>query len=247
MASETQKIYVQSNVVGQLNGGNGGIPTGASGFQSVLNLCKVCIGTGALALPFAFKEGGLLFGSVGLVGIAAWNYYASCRIDALRLHTAENSYASLAEHVFGSASARRVVDVCTISTLTGVCVVYTLTFATLLHDTPLALSPGGDATSPSREILLFGLLVLPLCVTPHMKFLANSSAVGLLALVLGFGAIFDYGFSSSVGGACAASASLAPHDLSQFSSWFGKFPSELAVNNRCDMSNEMISNRTWMS
>jgi hypothetical protein len=65
------------------------------------------------------------------------------------------------------------------------------------------------------------LIVLPLCVTPHMKFLANSSAVGLLALVLGFGAIFDYGFSSSVGGDCTESASLAPHDVAQFSSWFG--------------------------
>jgi len=220
-ASETQKIYLRTNASAQTSGGDGEGSTGASAVQSVLNLCKVCIGTGALALPFAFSEGGLLFGAVGLVGIAGWNYYASCRLDALRLYTAKDSYAALAEHVFASTTARRIVDICTISTLIGVCVVYTLTFATLLHDTPLALSPGGDATSPVLEILLCGLLVLPLCVTPHMKFLANTSALGLVALVVGFGAIGAYGLGSETLAACAAPATLAPRDVTHFSSWFG--------------------------
>lgn len=221
MASETQKIYVRTDASAQTSGGDGGGSTGASAVQSVLNLCKVCIGTGALALPFAFSEGGLLFGAVGLAGIAAWNYYASCRLDALRQHTAKDSYASLAEHVFESATVRRLVDVCTIATLTGVCVVYTLTFATLVHATPWALSPGGDATAPSLEIFLCGLLVLPLCVTPHMKFLAHTSALGLGALVVGFGAIGAYGLSRNALVACAAPAALAPRDITHFSRWFG--------------------------
>ena len=140
---------------------------------------QVCIGTGALALPFAMSEGGVAFGSVGLLLIAAWNQYASLRIDALRQWTGAATYAAMAECIFGSV-ARAVVDVCTISTLLGVCVVYTITFATLLHDTPLALGGvggGGDPnlTSAWREMVLCGLLVLPLACSSHLKFLANTS------------------------------------------------------------------------
>ena len=91
---------------------------GSNSVQSVLNLVKVCIGTGALALPFAVNEGGLLFGTLGLLFMAAWNQYASYRLDMLRNWTGATTYASLAEVVLGPW-ARVLVDVCTISTLLG--------------------------------------------------------------------------------------------------------------------------------
>ena len=91
---------------------------GSNSVQSVLNLVKVCIGTGALALPFAVSQGGILFGTFGLFVIAGWNQYASYRLDMLRGWTGAPTYASLAEVVLGPW-ARMLVDVCTISTLLG--------------------------------------------------------------------------------------------------------------------------------
>ena len=52
---------------------------GSSIFQTALNITKLCMGTGTLALPFAAEKGGLLFNVMGLALIALWNYYcANC-------------------------------------------------------------------------------------------------------------------------------------------------------------------------
>ena len=213
---EERGIFVRTDTGTDLlpGGGKAGSVNGASPVQSVLNLVKVCIGTGALALPFGVAQGGLVWSAVGLLLISVWNQYASMRIDSLRDYTGCCTYASLAEAVFGPA-ARVLVDACTISTLVGVCVVYTITFATLLHDTPLALAPG--AASLWREIALCGALVLPLSLSPHLKFLAHTSAIGLAALVAGFGAIAVYGMGEFQ--ACDAPVQLGPQSLAAFSSW----------------------------
>jgi hypothetical protein len=53
-------------------------------FQMSLNVIKICMGTGTLALPFASKVGGLLFNAIGLFVIGAWNYYsANCLLRCL--------------------------------------------------------------------------------------------------------------------------------------------------------------------
>ena len=52
---------------------------GSSVVQTALNMTKMCMGTGTLALPFAAEKGGLIFNVVGLALIAVWNYYcANC-------------------------------------------------------------------------------------------------------------------------------------------------------------------------
>ena len=52
-------------------------PKGASIFQTSLNIAKLCMGTGTLALPFAAEKGGLLFNVVGLGLIGLWNFYSA--------------------------------------------------------------------------------------------------------------------------------------------------------------------------
>ena len=52
---------------------------GSSILETALNITKLCMGTGTLALPFAAEKGGLLFNVMGLALIALWNYYcANC-------------------------------------------------------------------------------------------------------------------------------------------------------------------------
>lgn len=147
-------------------------PGGSSSLQSVLNMLKICIGTGTLALPYAISEGGLLTGTVGMACIALWNYYASVRLDNLREWTGKNTYANIVEAIYGK-KCRIFVNVCTISTLLGVCVVYSITFASLFHETPLAFLAYDKSTW--RETVLCGFIVVPLVCAPHLKFFAGTS------------------------------------------------------------------------
>ena len=56
----------------------------ATVFQTSLNVTKICMGTGTLALPFASEVGGLLFNAIGLFVIGVWNYYsADCLLRCL--------------------------------------------------------------------------------------------------------------------------------------------------------------------
>ena len=57
---------------------------GATVFQTSLNIAKLCMGTGTLALPFAAQKGGLVLNMLGLAAIAIWNYYsADCLLRCL--------------------------------------------------------------------------------------------------------------------------------------------------------------------
>jgi hypothetical protein len=61
-----------------------GVGRKATIFQTSLNVTKICMGTGTLALPFASEVGGLLFNAIGLFVIGAWNYYsADCLLRCL--------------------------------------------------------------------------------------------------------------------------------------------------------------------
>eukprot|EP00804_Cyclotella_cryptica_P015060 CCRYP_000635-RA/>CCRYP_000635-RA protein AED:0.02 eAED:0.02 QI:161/1/1/1/1/0.66/3/916/264 len=58
--------------------------SGATVFQTSLNIAKLCMGTGTLALPFAAQKGGLVFNMIGLGIIVVWNYYsADCLLRCL--------------------------------------------------------------------------------------------------------------------------------------------------------------------
>ena len=50
---------------------------GATVWSTSLNMAKMCMGTGTLALPFAAEKGGLLFNAGGLFLIGLWNYYSA--------------------------------------------------------------------------------------------------------------------------------------------------------------------------
>ena len=165
---------------------------GASMLESVVNFAKVCLGMGMLALPNAFTDSGVGLGALGLALLGCWNVHASRRLVQLRAASGRNTYAALALGVFGRPG-RVVVEICTIATLLGALTVYSLTFAELVHETPLALGPGGKTTATWREALLFVALVAPLCVWRQLRILAKTSALGLLALLGGFAAIFAFG------------------------------------------------------
>ena len=94
------------------------IKNGASVFQTSLNMAKMCMGTGTLALPFAATEGGLLFNIIGLLLIGIWNYYsANCLLRCMEytIDSADNdeqqctptSYGAIESNIQESATTRR--------------------------------------------------------------------------------------------------------------------------------------------
>ncbi len=44
--------------------------------QATVNMVKMCIGTGVLAIPFAATEGGLIFHVLGTGLLFLWNYHS---------------------------------------------------------------------------------------------------------------------------------------------------------------------------
>lgn len=48
--------------------------------QSVLNIAKICIGSGSLGLPFGASQGGILFNVIGLFIITVWNIFMVNRL-----------------------------------------------------------------------------------------------------------------------------------------------------------------------
>jgi amino acid permease len=48
--------------------------------QTSLNITKLCVGTGVLAIPFAAREGGLLFHIIGSSLVTIWNVYSVHRL-----------------------------------------------------------------------------------------------------------------------------------------------------------------------
>lgn len=48
--------------------------------QSVLNIAKMCVGTGSLGIPFGASQGGVLFNVIGLFVITVWNIFMVNRL-----------------------------------------------------------------------------------------------------------------------------------------------------------------------
>lgn len=58
-------------------------------FQTSMNMMKMCIGTGVLALPYATNEAGLLWYGVGLALVTLWNIYSTDRLLKCRKYMEE--------------------------------------------------------------------------------------------------------------------------------------------------------------
>ena len=102
---------------------------------ATLQLVKICIGSGVLALPYAFKSCGLTLALAVLLAVALWNCFTSHRLVRCAAllkdlppgptdsGTCASTYSALAKAALGRTGVI-VVDFSLIATLLGVCVVY---------------------------------------------------------------------------------------------------------------------------
>ena len=181
--------------------GEGGGEEGASYLSAVVNLAKLCIGTGILALPFATLKGGLLFAPLGIGIIAFWNWI-SCRsmISAkyASLHKPSpdglSSTFSRIAYCSGGWAAVYLTDASIIITLLGVCITYQITFSKLMED---FLQSQGVNNVSSSHMSLFTMLILapPVVLTTDVSRLTHFSVAGLFMLLVGVAAIVLFGVS----------------------------------------------------
>ena len=165
---------------------------------AAINLTKLCVGSGILALPFATTKGGLLFSPIGIAVVALWNGIACNMI--MRCKRAVEGRAVLYNSLISSTYSRiayagtgwvgvYVIDMSIIITLLGVCITYQIAFSTLLKDV---------ITLSHRSLtIVSGILVFPLSgFTANIGLLSKYSLLGLLLLVLGILSIFCFGLGT---------------------------------------------------
>jgi len=193
----------------------------AAGSQGVyFTLVKVCMGTGALALPYAFMSGGLVWSALGIALMAQWNYFASQRLLACKelLDSvaagaedveANDVYAFIALKSLGRPG-KLLVHVAMGITFVGCGVSYLIAASDLLESTPLSLLfVGAPIWTRFCNTLLCLLVVLPLSCAKSLSFLSYTSLFGVIALLLSFATIIALGINNTPPAAIAAAAAAA--------------------------------------
>eukprot|EP00588_Corethron_pennatum_P010442 CAMPEP_0194267432 /NCGR_PEP_ID=MMETSP0169-20130528/1932_1 /TAXON_ID=218684 /ORGANISM="Corethron pennatum, Strain L29A3" /LENGTH=503 /DNA_ID=CAMNT_0039008263 /DNA_START=279 /DNA_END=1790 /DNA_ORIENTATION=- len=183
--------------------------------ETVINVMKVCLGTGILALPYAFEAGGFIFGPIAMFAIGCWNVYGVYRlIGCLRLiddieKSPQNSDSfrdeassppsgcSTFSYVTWKATGPlgyQFVDIIMIIFLLGTATAWVVASADLIGETELSF---GSETNNAFAVFL---LMIPALLVKDLSALSNFSVVGLAAIFVSFGVIvvnglYVYGLS----------------------------------------------------
>lgn len=198
---------------------------------AAVNLTKLCLGTGILALPFATTKGGTMFVPVGIALIALLNGYSCQILIECKKRTANarvpvglsSTYSKIA-YCSGGWTAVAVTDASIIITLLGVCISYQITFASLMGDFLQGL--GGFASSSALSIVSFVILMTPALAVEDISSLTKFSLSGLVALLAAVCAIVVFGvqlYGADVAGGNIAQQQLPlyPASLEDFSACLG--------------------------
>lgn len=200
-------------------------PPGSSTFEAAVNLAKLCIGSGVLALPYASWKGGLLFSPIGIAVIAFWNYIACSQMIRCKRACSKytlwpgrglsSTYSLIAYAGIGWPGVY-TIDISIIITLLGVCISYQIAFASLVSDIPFI------HLSRTTLSILSGLHVFPVSCAKDVGILSSYSLAGLVCLLMGIFVIICYGIwqfgAETIGntGAVALSDSSAVSPLTYF-------------------------------
>ena len=159
-----------------------------------INLIKLCLGSGVLALPYAVNKGGLILSPI-FIGLVAWWNYVSCEqmMDCKRAAACSyvpsqvsSSYSRIAYCACGWIGVR-MTDLCIIITLLGVCITYLITFSSLLLSVP------GMNLSPEWTAVMGMAIVFPFAMQRDVSKLAKMSILGLVCVLIGIASISFFG------------------------------------------------------
>ena len=98
MSSEKASLVDESGLHGRsVNDSGGRSKTGGASFgMTVITLCKICVGTGVLAVPHAFSQGGALPSFLSLLLLLCWNDWSANRLLSCRSLLSERERSAFA-------------------------------------------------------------------------------------------------------------------------------------------------------
>lgn len=183
-----------------------GVPRpGASVREATVNMMKICVGSGVMALPWGFLQGGAL-SLGGMLVLGLWNWWTTLQLVRCRHALANDpalwalgsvqggvprsAYSALAFAVLGRPGLL-LLEGSILAVLTGVCASLQIQFAqfaasVLPHDGDGPAAGGGHYTAC---VLGSAALLAPLVLQRTLSGLSRVSAAGLLVLVCGLAAV----------------------------------------------------------
>ena len=202
------------------------IGTGSE-FNAAINIVKLSIGCGILALPFSTFACGLLMSPIVNLYVAVVNYFACVLVLRSRkasehIPTPRKVLSTYSKIAFAGCGwiGVGVVEFSILATLLGVCISYQITFAELIADIP-------DNTFPSYVLsIICGILVYPLTIGKNVDSLAVVSLAGIgclllsVVVIIGFGVVM-YGNDASMNGIDFQVIYLWPTSIASFTSYIG--------------------------
>lgn len=232
---------------------------GSSFFGAAVNIAKLSIGNGILALPYATSRGGLLFSPFAISMIAIWNVLScfmmiDCKREIANFRfpsEISSTYSRLSYAAFGRLGAI-FTDLSVFATLFGVCVSYQIAFAQFLKDIPSnPLSNWSDFAQTVGYTYFSILIVYPLACQRNLGFLSYTSFAGLVCLVLSIGVLTAYGFDGFHWDPQHIIVRMWPESLSSFTTFSGvaifcyglctfTFPIEESMCDRTQFSKAVI-------
>ncbi len=167
----------------------------SSTLEASINMSKLCIGSGILALPYAISKGGLILSPI-FIGFIAMLNGISCDMmieckNAVRaqFYVPDDIISTYSRIAFcgGGYTAVMITDLSIIITLLGACVTYLITFNAMMEDLPFV-----NLGQTTLAWIMF-LCAYPLCVVKDVSKLAKFSLAGLACLLIAVSAIILFG------------------------------------------------------
>jgi len=159
---------------------------GATLAEAIVSLVKVCVGSGVMALPWAFVQGGVL-SLPGVVALVLWNGYTSYQLIACRdavevggaatLQGHRSVYSALAHIALGRAGVL-VLEGSLVIVLLGACASMQIQAAQLLDATVPHLHYGGLVVGG-------GIILVPLVLQRTLRGISIIALLGLVVLCVG--------------------------------------------------------------
>ena len=147
-------------------------------WPTVFSMCSATLGAGALSLPYAVEQVGVLGGCVMLLATSAASHYSTCLLVSAIKQTGSRSYEELTVSLFGK-TVGVITEVNIVLFCYGTCIAYTMALGDLLH--PFAHPLGLDQRSTT--ILLWLCLMLPLSLVEKISHLQWPSLFGVAAVI----------------------------------------------------------------
>ncbi|KAJ2453416.1 hypothetical protein EV183_002273 [Coemansia sp. RSA 2336] len=168
----------------------------ASPRKAFFLLVKSFVGTGVLVLPRAFFNGGLLFSTILMSGIAWYALHCMILLSDVYLKIG-GSYGDLALKLYGKP-LKYCVMVSIVLAQLGFCCAYVIFVATNMQDLWNTITSCQHQISTEKWILIQLLIYVPLSFVRKIKKFASLSMIGNLFILLGLGYLFFYDFWSIV-------------------------------------------------